>query len=190
MFRFWLKGFTLVEIMIVLAIIGIIAGALFPQISSYINRGRDVTRLSDIKTLSAKFQNYMHDTESYPNNQNKDWVISNCLSDVMLWENAISTFPDKQYSLLGGTGALLKDPTSTNPSIGPCWIDGSYFYSRIDRNGSYGVLAARMENQTTGANWTGAFLMTNSGYIDDMQRSGPLDKHGNDADKLFILITN
>ena len=101
MFRFLLKGFTLVEIMIVLALIGIIAAALFPTITSYINRGRDVTRISDIKTLSARFQNYMHDTESYPNNTNSIGVTSYCLNDVMLWENAISTFPDKQYSLLG-----------------------------------------------------------------------------------------
>jgi prepilin-type N-terminal cleavage/methylation domain-containing protein len=190
MYRFWLRAFTLVEIMVVLALIGILAGSLFPQVSSYISRGRDISRLSDIKVLSAKFQNYMHDAESYPNNTNKDGVTSYCLSEIMLWENAVALYVDKQYSLLWWTGALLKDPTNHNPSIGPCWINGSYFYSRIDYNGSYGVLAARMENQTTWANWTWAYIMTQSGNVNAMQSAGPLDKHGNDADKLFILITN
>jgi type II secretory pathway pseudopilin PulG len=86
--------------MVVLALIGILAGSLFPQVSSYISRGRDISRLSDIKVLSAKFQNYMHDAESYPNNTNKDGVTSYCLSEIMLWENAVALYVDKQYSLL------------------------------------------------------------------------------------------
>ncbi len=190
MSRFLSKGFTLVELMIVLAIIGLIAWALFPTITSYISRGRDVTRISDIKELSARFQNYMHDWEAYPDNTNSFGVTSYCVTDVMLWDNATSSIIDRQYQILGGRAALRVDPTSNNPNIWLCTLNGSYFYSRIDRNWSFAVLAARMENQTTWANWTGALLMTSSWYIDDMQKSAPLDKSANDPDKIFLLITN
>lgn len=46
--------------MVVIAIVGIIAASLYPTLTTYIARGRDVTRISDIKVLSATFQDYIH----------------------------------------------------------------------------------------------------------------------------------
>lgn len=61
-------GFTLVELMIVVGIIALLAGILFPQMSAYYARGRDVARISDIKALSANFQNYSRTNSTYPSN--------------------------------------------------------------------------------------------------------------------------
>jgi hypothetical protein len=47
-----------------------------------------------------------------------------------------------------------------------------------------------MELQTTGANYTNTTNLTDSGAIDDMIQSHPLDKNGNDPDKIFLIITN
>ena len=49
--KFTPKGFTLVELMIVIAIIGILAVALFPSLTSYLARGRDTSRVAAVKEI-------------------------------------------------------------------------------------------------------------------------------------------
>jgi prepilin-type N-terminal cleavage/methylation domain-containing protein len=93
-------GFTLLELMIVIAIIGVIASVLYPQLTRYYARGRDSARLSDIKTLSANIQNYSRAQSVYPSNTNKDGDISYCMSDIAGWTDALQQFRDKQFSKL------------------------------------------------------------------------------------------
>jgi prepilin-type N-terminal cleavage/methylation domain-containing protein len=56
------KGFTLVELMIVIAIIGILAAALFPALTSYLSRGRDTKKIAEIKQLNTALIVYKIDT--------------------------------------------------------------------------------------------------------------------------------
>jgi general secretion pathway protein G len=60
------RGFTLVELLIVMAIIGILASL---GAGSYITaqmRGRDVTRKSDLKQISNALELYYADHGAYP----------------------------------------------------------------------------------------------------------------------------
>ena len=59
------KGFTLIELMITIAIIGILVAIAFPQLAAYRNRGFNATSMSDLKNMAICQEAYFADNRTY-----------------------------------------------------------------------------------------------------------------------------
>lgn len=59
------KGFTLVELMIVVAIIGILAGVAIPAYNDYVTRGKLVEGTSAISDARVKMEQFFQDNRTY-----------------------------------------------------------------------------------------------------------------------------
>lgn len=65
--KYFLKrGFTLIELMMVIAIIGILASIIVVSLSSSKAKGRDAKRVSDIRTIQLALEEYYNDNAYYP----------------------------------------------------------------------------------------------------------------------------
>lgn len=135
------RAFTLVELMIVLAIIGILAAALFPQMTGFLERARDTGRIADLNNSKANLQIYNAENGAYP--QPADGAAGNCFSD----SNGNST-NDAIFQNTYSKKKLPTDPQSTRLAD-PCATAGSYGYKLIDSNANY-MLWAHLENAARG----------------------------------------
>lgn len=119
------RGFTLMEIILVITVIGILVSALFPSVTSYQRRGRDATRLSHINSLAKVINNYFLDKEDYPNS------VAGCVDSTALWKY----------------GPVQTDPSTTNDN--GCGVNQKYAYwssALLVQSTDEFVILAKMEN--------------------------------------------
>ncbi len=60
------RGFTLLEILVVMAIIGILASIITVALTGGRNKGRDARRVADIKNLQVALNSYLNANDTYP----------------------------------------------------------------------------------------------------------------------------
>ena len=138
--KFLPRAFTLVEIMIVMAIIGILAASLYPSLGGYISRARDAQRLSDMHTISSSIQLYSVDYEVYPPSEGT-------------WCYPYTILPGKFLSRV----ALSPKGVTYNEGCGENGYYGYGVWASGATNSNDYILTAYMENLPLG-NYSGSFI--------------------------------
>lgn len=134
-------GFTLVELLVVISIIGLLSSVVLASLSSARAKARDTRRISDMRQIGLALQLYYDANGSYPNGGG--WQYSNGANPAGVeWDN-----PSQPQSL--GTllkpyiSPLPKDPINS-PGSAPHYGGQSYAYIYISPD-KYN-LVAKFEN--------------------------------------------
>ncbi len=60
------RGFTLIELVIVISVLAILSGVLVPRVANHMKSARDARRLADIKTIRNAIEQYYLDKGDFP----------------------------------------------------------------------------------------------------------------------------
>jgi prepilin-type N-terminal cleavage/methylation domain-containing protein len=120
-------GFSLVEVLISVAVIGILVGVAMPNLMIAVRRSRQRRTMCDMRTLGAAFEAYAADHNVYP--------VGSCVTDVPLPSVA---------RLKPGSFASLAPTYIAEPPIRDGW--GRLFGFGRDSSGAFYLIQSRAED--------------------------------------------
>ncbi|MBC7746515.1 prepilin-type N-terminal cleavage/methylation domain-containing protein [Pedobacter sp.] len=97
------KGFTIVELLIVIVVIGILAGLVLNTFSGVQKRARDTQRQTDLNSLATQLEVYYNDNAGYP-------LLASINNTTLKGLDSGATMaPGQTTSSMTATGAPTKD---------------------------------------------------------------------------------
>jgi len=101
------KGFTIIELIVVLGIIALLAAISLVFLTPSAAKGRDSRREEDIKSIQSALNLFINQKNHYPVCQQETMIDGNtdCLSSLLLSEETIKVMPlDPKYKGTGSCG--------------------------------------------------------------------------------------
>jgi len=122
------RGFTLIEIMIVVAIVGILAAIAMPAYNSYQERGKIVQAFEELTTARVRMEQYYQDKRTYTGADKKISAGGACPEDT------VSPSYYFRYSCPVGNGQQGYTLTATSLQGRMGAADGRYVYTINESN--------------------------------------------------------
>ena len=148
------SGFTLVELMVVIAIIAILTGIIITNLVASKAKSRDAKRASDLSQIALAIEQFFDRCDVYPTTIVGDPTTitsTNCPSGVYL-SNFISKIPTDPSS--GASYGYATNPTNTDYVL----------HTTFESTNSVSNQSAPLPSTVTGSSWAGysfSFSCTN-----------------------------
>lgn len=129
------RGFTLVEILIVVVILGILASIVVPQFSSATAQSKAVATASIVRTVQSKVVEDYAMTGEFPTTIEDDWFVEGALPNNPLAPEQRS--PMIRYEAAGRT--------ATHPAVKVVAATGAFWFNTD--NGSFRALVPAQDSE-------------------------------------------
>lgn len=157
------KGFTLVELLVVVAIIGLMAGIATVSVNSVRQKGRDARRVADIKQIQNALELHYSDAGQYPANPTGGSKLGDRTTAGAKSAQVLSS-SGWEETLTGATSYMTgvpKDPSS----------NGAFVYTyAVDADATKDYTITFQLESGTGSFTSGKYSATSSG----IQKTGDL----------------
>lgn len=119
------KGFTLVEILIVVVILGILAAIVVPQFTNAANEARTGNIATQVSTIENQIELFAaQNNGSYPDLATDGWGDT-ATAGTMIGDNYLKEIPVNPFS---GTSTIGAWPAGTNTNESVVYDDGTGWY--------------------------------------------------------------